>query len=237
MGKRTRKRTDAELTDLMEGILCYEEGLESLCLQSKFGGVYRTAPWLDVKEVFADGGCITPNPSSVGVSFAWVATNGEFPIAWSSGIIRTDVECERFNHMEDYPHSHFVLNGREAHTNNVSEYFALLAAVASLPKDFSGKIYSDSSVTLGRFFSGWKHSNIPVSWEKLMRSYTAKLSGVTPVLLGGHPYDSDFYRGYGDRKLPVHIMNVLCDALCGRASRAYLKYKEEILHGTSKRGV
>lgn len=166
----------------------------------------------EILAVYADGGVIGRNPSPRGGTWAWlhVATESRVvddpkPLiaACGAGIVRPE-------RILDLPV-----------TNNQTEYLALLRALHALPDGWSGPVYSDSAVTLGRFFAGWRHRQIPPRWEAAMREQVARLGTLRPVLLDGHPTRAQLAAGSGKRGNPVSDFNVLCDQRCGALAREF----------------
>lgn len=156
---------------------------------------------------YADGGVIGRNPSPVGGTFAWCHVDMDnIQVASYSGVI-TPVEA-----------------GLPAITNNLTEMLALVAGLEALPAGWAGTIYSDSQVTLGRMFEGWKMNNIP-AW--LVRRGSAALQHINRprcscVLLDGHPTQVQLAAGRGKRGAPVSEWNVWCDKACGKAGLVLL---------------
>jgi len=94
-------------------------------------------------ELYVDGGVIGGNPSAIGGTYA-------YRLLGEAGAL---VQCARVL-------TTFQVGGHV--TNNQTEMMALLAGLKRLPDGFNGKIFSDSQVTLGRAFMGWKWKNIPL---------------------------------------------------------------------------
>jgi ribonuclease HI len=161
----------------------------------------------DIVAVYCDGGCITRNPSPVGVTWAYCYVNaaGE-RIASAGGIIPAP---------PDRPL-----------TNNLAEYAAAIKALEALPARWSGPLYSDSQVTLGRLCWGWATRGLPPGWIGRAQVALARLGPITPVLLQGHPTKDDLQAGVGAKRgLPVSVHNCWCDEECTRQARAYLQQK------------
>lgn len=169
----------------------------------------------DIISVYADGGVIGRNPSAIGGTYAWCHVSTDLRVV--------DIDVGR--HIVDY-HSGVVTPERaksERVTNNHTEYFALARCLCELPKGWSGQVYSDSQITLGRFFSGWKHENVPKFWERRMREIIAELGNVTPILLDGHPTKAQLAAGIGKRGNPCSSFNVWCDKACGEVAKRVMK--------------
>lgn len=157
-----------------------------------------------VIAVYADGGVIGRNPSEIGGTWAWCHIGEDDTIiASGSGIIRpADV-------------------GLPAITNNLTEYAALVRGIMRLPHgDWDGHIYSDSRITLGRLFEGWKTEGIPEVWTGWAEYYVKRLHHpVQWTLLDGHPTQAQLAAGTGKRGNPVSKWNAWCDKECGRLAK------------------
>lgn len=163
-------------------------------------------------EVFADGGLIGRNPSSIGGTWAWVQVDqyGE-KMACASGIV--------------------LAEPGGTITNNFTELLAAVEAMEALEPhwhDFSargGRFYTDSYVTLCRITNGNKFLNIPPGLEdrcRRGRSLLALGKRDRVVLLGGHPTKDELQRGVRKDGLPCSKWNVLCDAMCKKESERHL---------------
>lgn len=109
-------------------------------------------------------------------------------------------------------------------TNNLSEMLALIIGLESLPGHWLGTVYSDSQVTLGRAFWGWRWKNIPEWLHARYRFERKRLKhfdkfGV--VLLDGHPTRAQLLAGVGKRGHPVSEHNVWCDRACQLKAEAF----------------
>ena len=155
--------------------------------------------------IYADGGVIGRNPSPLGGTWAWCQVAGDEFLCGAAGtILPIDV-------------------GAAVVTNNVTEYFALAKALRYLPDGWSGPVYSDSQITLGRFFWGWKNEQIPPRWQQALRVQLARLGTLDPVLLDGHPTRAQLAAGIGKRGNPVSRWNCWCDEQCRRQAEAFMK--------------
>jgi hypothetical protein len=109
-------------------------------------------------------------------------------------------------------------------TNNHTEFIAATLALEAMPEGWSGKLCSDSQITLGRLFENWKIKNLPKNVYVRGLAALEKLGTVEPILLQGHPTKADLLRGIGAKRgYPVSIFNVWCDEECGRQAKAYLR--------------
>lgn len=152
---------------------------------------------------YADGGVIGRNPSLIGGTWAWCHVNAANErIDLDSGVITP--------RDADMP----------AITNNLTEMYALVRCLSALPVGWAGVVYSDSQVTLGRLFEGWRLKNVPL-W--LIKQGEAAINRIdrprcTYVLLDGHPTRAQLLSGRGKRDNPVSEHNVFCDTACREAA-------------------
>lgn len=160
--------------------------------------------------LYADGGVIGGNPSEIGGTWAWrhVGLDGE--INSGSGVIAPREA------------------GLAVVTNNLTEMLAVLKGLQALPDGWQGVVYSDSNVTLGRVFRGWKWANIPTWVHDLYRQQVERLawSSIDFVLLAGHPTAAQLAAGTGRHGYPVSEHNVWCDKACRRAGEHFLAEME-----------
>lgn len=148
--------------------------------------------------LYADGGLIGRNPSPIGGTWAWCGvTAGGVRIIERSGSIPAP--------------------GGRPITNNHTEFIAATLALEAMPDGWSGKLYSDSQITLGRLFWRWAIRNLPKNVYVRGIAALERLGNVEPVLLQGHPTKADLLHGIGAKRgLPVSEHNVWCDQACGR---------------------
>lgn len=159
----------------------------------------------EIKAVYADGGVIQVNPSPIGGTWAWCHVDAEGTrIQIASGVVIPRTSCPLI-------------------TNNLTEYIAVVKALEALPEGWHGTVYSDSQVTIGRIFWGWKQSNLP---PVLMRQADAAKARINfplcrAVLLDGHPTKAQLLAGVGKRGNLVSEHNVWCDKRCGEEAAAF----------------
>lgn len=155
----------------------------------------------DVREVYADGGCVRVNPSPHGGTWAWCHVNaaGE-RVAGASGTVRP------------------ADTGFPVVSNNQTEFLALLLCLEALPDGWAGRAFTDSGVTLTRFShpNTAKTNGLPPAWVGRMRVTMDRLGEVEFVLLGGHPSKKELAAGVRKDGKPVSIFNVWCDEQCQR---------------------
>lgn len=158
-----------------------------------------------IVAIYADGGVIGKNPSPIGGTWAWCAvTSGEVRAIERGGVIVA-------------PEGRLI-------TNNHTEFIALTLALEAMPDGWSGLVCSDSQISLGRLFYGWKLKNLPANVHKRGIEARLRLGELKPVLLQGHPTKKDLERGIGAKRgYPVSIHNVWCDQECGRQAAAFMK--------------
>lgn len=154
-----------------------------------------------IVAIYADGGVIGRNPSVQGGTWAWCHVNaaGEH-VAIGSGVVTpSDIRLPTV-------------------TNNVTEMMALTNGLLALPPGWSGRVYSDSQITLGRLFWSWKWNNIPPQMIDTARQAMQRLrwKEFQPILLDGHPTKAQLITGIGKRGAPVSEHNVWCDKECTR---------------------
>ena len=154
----------------------------------------------EVDSLYTDGGLLGMNKH--GGTWAWVGVKNGYRVFEACGrILNTD--------------SVII-------TNNHTEQIAICLALEAMPDGWSGTVYSDSKIALGRVFENWATKNLPRSI--ILRSQTAlkRLGTVKYELLQGHPTESDLKLGIGKKRLyPVSIHNVRCDQLCEYQRKEY----------------
>lgn len=161
---------------------------------------------MSILALHVDGGVIGTNPSMFGGTYAWRLISDDREPAGHGAVVTTT-----------------QMGGPI--TNNQTEMLALLEGLKQLPGDWTGTIYSDSQVTLGRAFLGWKWKNIPEWMHQLYRKQRARLVGwnsVQYVLLDGHPTKEQLLSGIGKRGHPVSEHNVWCGEACRQAGEAFM---------------
>jgi ribonuclease HI len=159
----------------------------------------------EVAAVYADGGVIGANPSQIGGTWAYcyVDADGDRLTTQSGIVVPSDLELAVI-------------------TNNLTEMLALLNALEPLPHGWSGQVYSDSMVTLGRLFKGWKMTGIPYDLQnRARRLVAAHLGQVTWIRLDGHPSREHLASGIGPRGGPVSVHQQHCDLTCARIGEEY----------------
>lgn len=161
-----------------------------------------------IVALYADGGVIKKNPSTIGGTYAWcgVDENGNRVVEGSGYVPAPE--------------------GRPV-SNNHTEQIAICKALEAMPEGWSGTVCSDSQIALGRVFKGWSEKNLPRNISERSSRAVARLGRIETVLLQGHPTKADLAAGIGKkRNLPVSIHNVWCDKECTRQAEEYLKTLE-----------
>ncbi len=158
-----------------------------------------------IVAVYCDGGVIKKNPSEIGGTWAWCGVNAD------------GARVVEFGGVVPAP------QGRKI-TNNHTEQIAICKALEWLPEGWSGTVYSDSQVALGRVFLNWATFNLPANIAQRCNAARLRLGKLQFRLLQGHPTKAELATGWGNKRdLPVSIHNVWCDAECGRQAKAYLE--------------
>ena len=158
------------------------------------------------RYIYADGGVIGRNPSSIGGTWAYVLTQDDEVLKECSNVVTPE--------QIQMP----------AVSNNVTELIAVVRGLAAVPFDWYGTIASDSEITLGRVFRGWHRHNVP-DWLSAELDFQIQMhikwNKINGHLLQGHPTRLQLLKGMGDR-YPVSKHNVRCDQLCGIEAKKYL---------------
>lgn len=158
-------------------------------------------PSHQVVAIYADGGVVGGNPSTIGGVWAWCGVNlQDERVIWRSGF--TPVTATR-----DV-------------TNNNMELIALVKALEALPDNWNGIVCSDSKIALGTLFEGFNARKQPPNIVKRGMMAIERLGKVETMLLQGHPTKEDLAAGIGKRRgLPVSQHNVWCDEECNRVKK------------------
>jgi len=165
-----------------------------------------------IQTMYCDGGVIGHNPSLIGGTWAWCWVDAnDTRVAYGQGHI-SPAEAEL-----------------PAVTNNLTGMLALIYGLERLPVDFRGMVCSDSQITRGRVFWGWKWNGVPGWVHRRFQAARKRLVNfllITPVQLDGHPTVAQLESRIGKRGNPVSVHNVWCDRACGEAGQNYLKMLE-----------
>jgi hypothetical protein len=164
-----------------------------------------------MNQLFADGGIVGHNPSALGDTWAYRILAYDQIIKQASGSITPE--------QARVP----------AITNNLTEMIAVIRGFQALPADWRGQVLSDSQITLGRIFQGWKWHGIPLWLHHEFQAERKRLINFESLeffLLQGHPTKAELAAGIGSRGYPVSEHNVWADKACGKEA---LKLKESFL--------
>lgn len=190
-----------------------------------------------ITAIYTDGGCVLKNPSEIGGTWAWVAIEEalpEFKLFSYGKDVNTEVELGGLDATAKYikSDSGFVANYSNVKiTNNVMEYIAVIKALETMEDGWSGIIYSDSQITLGRIFDSWRNKGVhPIMIER-KNNAMRRLGKVVGKHVDGHPTKAQLQAGIGKRGNPVSKWNVLADELCNKQS---LIIQGKITDDTSK---
>lgn len=155
--------------------------------------------------LFTDGGCVGPNPSPIGGTWAWTLVKDGEQIRCGSGVLTAA--------KVGVPVS-----------NNVSELYAMLRAIQALPEGWKGHIVSDSFVTICRRFPASKMNGVSEALVPFARTMFRRACDTSRwVLVDGHPTLPEIEAGYGKRGKVVSVWNKWCDKECTRLSKATKK--------------
>lgn len=169
----------------------------------------------DIKALYTDGGLLSGNPSDIGGMWAWcgVDTIDERPLVKGKLPGGVNVEQEIVAHESGIvlAKPHFPI------TNNVAEMMAAIKALEATPVGWSGILYSDSEVTLGRLFRRNALNGLPSNVVQRLMRVLQRMGDVKGILLQGHPTKQDLRDGFGKKRgYPVSKHNVWCDLECNR---------------------
>jgi ribonuclease HI len=161
-----------------------------------------------ITALYTDGGVIGSNPSAIGGTYAYRVVDEDGSCEGEAFVVASDRN-----------------RGLGLVTNNQTEMLAMLKGLKQLRSDFAGTIYSDSAVTLGRVFNGWKWNKIPMWMQAMYREERSRFQHwdqIQHVLLDGHPTRAQLAAGTGKRGHPVSEHNVWCDQACTEAGQRYM---------------
>jgi ribonuclease HI len=150
-------------------------------------------------HLYCDGGVVQVNPSPIGGTWAARLVEDGQVKRMQGGII-TPAQAQM-----------------PTISNNLTEMLALVRGLALLPEDWRGTVFSDSQITLGRAFLGWKWTNTPAWLYEEFGKQTTRLvhwDQIHYVLLAGHPTRAQLAAGIGRHGYPVSEHNVWCDKMC-----------------------
>ena len=156
--------------------------------------------------LYSDGSVVERNPSPYGGSWAWCGVDAEgHRIIEQSGFLAPTAKMPLV-------------------TNNHTEFVAALSALAAMPDGWTGKLYTDSQVTLFRI-NTIRHSatarpqNLPEAWVVRAAAVLNRLGHVALYLVAGHPSAADLDAGITPDGVAVSPHNVWCDEACRSRNR------------------
>lgn len=161
-----------------------------------------------MEKLYVDGGVIQVNPSNIGGTWAYrVVDESNHVVTSDSGLLLPSILK------------------LESITNNVAEMAALVKGLRALPRDWIGCVYSDSAVTIGRAFRGYKWSNVPDWLRKALMTEISRLINWPKIkyeLVKGHPKKAELAVGYAEDGRLVSEHQVWCDKTCTSTGSAYV---------------
>ena len=164
-----------------------------------------------MNELYCDGGVIKKNPSHIGGTWAARVIEGGLVRVEISGVITPE-------------HANMATV-----SNNLTEMAALVFGLKLLPDDWCGAIFSDSEVTLGRAFKGYKWGGVP-NWLHadfdMQRVRLQRWHEFGYQLLAGHPTEEELINGNKHGR-PVSIHNKWGDAACTKTGLIYYEAWEK----------
>ena len=189
-------------------------GTESLPLFPAFPGAVSLVAneSIDMLDIYCDGGVIQSNPSPHGGTWAFCWVDGDQLLQQASGLLLpTEMGLKKI-------------------TNNFTELYAAFRGITSVPKNWSGILWTDSKVTMHRLTNGQSFANIP-QWLRLEALHVRRQPRRFQVkLVGGHPTRKELLAGCRADGTPVSVWNQWCDQECQRLAK-------EFLHATSVSGI
>ncbi len=156
-----------------------------------------------IDELYTDGGCIGPNPSKLGGTWAWCLVREDVIFRAECGIITPkDI-------------------GLPSVTNNYAELFAAYRALYAMGSGWRGILHTDSKVTKSRLTGDSSFNGIPQGLRlkilEIRRNRRWKV-----IMVGGHPTKSMLKRGKNNKGYPVSKWNVHCDEQCTRLAKEFV---------------
>jgi ribonuclease HI len=173
------------------------------------------------KTIYCDGGVVLHNPSSLGGTWAWCATD---QTGWRI--------------IEDG--GYLLADPGQTISNNQMEWCAAMLALEAMTDGWTGALVTDSQNVLTRLAYLRGHlglpdsqvivpRNLPWQWYRRMVTSLRRLGDLELRHVKGHPTSTDLKRGYtidasGRRKAWVSDQQVWCDAEASRqATRARMR--------------
>lgn len=136
-----------------------------------------------MKTLYVDGGVYKHNPSNIGGAWAYVLVEDGNILKRDCGVIVGEV------------------------TNNYMEFYAAYMGIKNLPDGWAGTFISDSKITIGRIFYGWKTRGLPEELVSNLKKELANKGLIIPKHVKGHQN----YNGDADI-----FYNRMCDTMCNQ---------------------
>jgi ribonuclease HI len=165
--------------------------------------------------LYSDGGVVQRNPSSLGGTWAWCATD---QTGW------------RIIEQGGY----LLAETGQVISNNQMEWCAAMHALEAMPDGWAGTLVTDSQNVIDRLRYARKRlrepagqvlvpRNLPWPWYQRMVVALERLGDLELRHVKGHPSAADLKRGYtvddrGARKYAVSDQQVWCDMRCQQES-------------------
>jgi hypothetical protein len=104
---------------------------------------------------------------------------------------------------------------------------ALVTGLEALPEGWTGSVFSDSQISLGRLFWGWKQVGIPAwLWQRGAAALQRlDLPNIDPHLLDGHPTAAQLSAGIGKRGHGCSRWNVYADRMCCERAKEFIQQR------------
>ena len=194
-----------------------------------------------VFNLYADGGLLSPNPSTIGGTMAFALTDlDDDLLAASFDCCITRTEEMRWRQstrnplgtiqVKDYQKCP-ALWPNDRITPDITETWAIVRGLTFLPRDWSGTVYSDNECALQRLFGTYSWNGVPDRFKRMCLDRVATLGSITTLLLNGHPSKKELAQGWkfnsAKIKRPVSEWNKLCDTGCDLMKKYY---REQVRH-------
>lgn len=170
-----------------------------------------------IVSIYCDGGVIAKNPSKIGGTWAFCHVDDKGERVFGNGGVIAWRECSWWP---------------DGVSNNVSEMFAMVMALKSLPDGWTGDVYTDSLITMGRTQTvlhekPWAMKGLSPKLIERLAAQRERLGELSFTLLQGHPTKADLTCGTGKKRgFPVSEHNVWCDHECGRQAAGFIRLGE-----------
>jgi ribonuclease HI len=193
-------------------------------------------------DIYCDGGCINSSGSFIGGMWAFLVTIGPTVVSRQRCVVLSASAPMPKETVENLTVVRWPVHKV---TNNQMELAAAAFALRVMPDTWSGRLNSDSQITLGRVTQGWRRDGVPPWLSAMLDRQLARLGTLTPRLLAGHPTREELLCGFKTKykvtinaatntrtvrqtgQYPVSIHNVECDRLCNEAERLYRESLEQ----------